>query len=165
MKIGILSDTHNHLRNLQKAMGVFEREHVDLLVHCGDFTQVETLQWLCEYRLVCAFGNGDFAYGELLGMLKGFQPQNMGGFGCHFELGGKRMGVTHGHIPRILDEMLHSGLDYVFTGHTHRRQNQRIGHTRVINPGALGGTQHQSRSVCILDLETEIPVFEEIQEK
>ena len=39
-------------------------------------------------------------------------------------------------------------------GHTHRRRDQTIGRTRVINPGALGGVRWQRRSFCILDLAT-----------
>jgi hypothetical protein len=51
-------------------------------------------------------------------------------------------------------------LDYLFTGHTHVRMDKRIGRTRLINPGALGGTRKQSRSVAILDLDTDELIFE-----
>jgi hypothetical protein len=44
---------------------------------------------------------------------------------------------------------------YVFHGHTHRRNDRRVGPTRVINPGALGGMRWQQRSFCILDLATD----------
>jgi hypothetical protein len=33
--------------------------------------------------------------------------------------------------------------------------DKRIGRTRVINPGSLGGLKKQSRSVALLDLETD----------
>jgi predicted phosphodiesterase len=38
--------------------------------------------------------------------------------------------------------------------------DKRIGKTRVINPGALGGLKKQSRSVALLDLETDQLIFE-----
>jgi predicted phosphodiesterase len=55
----------------------------------------------------------------------------------------------------VLEMLLFAEPDYLFTGHTHRRCDKRIGPTRVINPGALGGTQHETRSICILDLATD----------
>jgi predicted phosphodiesterase len=41
---------------------------------------------------------------------------------------------------------------YVFRGHSHTRLDQRIGATRVINPGSLGGKRPQTRSICVLEL-------------
>jgi predicted phosphodiesterase len=34
----------------------------------------------------------------------------------------------------------------------------------VINPGALGGVRHESRSFCILDLQTDELRFIEVEE-
>jgi predicted phosphodiesterase len=51
-----------------------------------------------------------------------------------------------------LEALLIAQPDYLLMGHTHRRHDARVGLTRVINPGALGGTQHEARSVCVLDL-------------
>ena len=63
----------------------------------------------------------------------------------------------------ILDGMVQSRkLDYIFSGHTHRRQDELIGNTRLINPGALGGMYYQTRSIAILDLETDKLIFKEI---
>ena len=55
----------------------------------------------------------------------------------------------------VLGNLIASGeYAYVFHGHTHRRRDRMIGHTRVINPGALGGRRTERRSFCILDLAT-----------
>jgi predicted phosphodiesterase len=63
--------------------------------------------------------------------------------------------MIHGDNEKVLGNLISSGKHaYVFHGHTHRRRDQTIGHTRVVNPGALGGTRRQSRSFCILDLAT-----------
>ena len=51
---------------------------------------------------------------------------------------------------------------YVLHGHTHYRADWWAASTRVLNPGALGGTKRESRSVCILDLETGQARFIEI---
>jgi predicted phosphodiesterase len=65
-----------------------------------------------------------------------------------------RVAVTHGHVPGKIESFLEGSYNYIFHGHTHRRRDETIGACRIINPGALGGTQHESRSVCLLDLKT-----------
>jgi predicted phosphodiesterase len=69
-------------------------------------------------------------------------------------LGGKRIAAIHGHNTHLLQTIIENGhFDYVFHGHTHRRRDDEIGGTRVINPGAIGGAFRSSRSFCILNLE------------
>ncbi len=161
MKIGILSDTHNDHQNIQKAVAIFERHQPDTLIFCGDATTVEVIEWFCEYPLIYTFGNCDFATGEIKSLIKAYNSGNFAGYVYEGELGGKKVAVAHGHLMNVNDEMISSGkLDYIFTGHTHLRMDQRMGNTRLINPGALGGAQKQRRSVAILDLVTDQLIFE-----
>ncbi len=161
MKIGILSDTHNHQTNIQKALAIFNQHKPDLLIFCGDATTVESIEWFCEYPMKYTFGNGDFATGEIKVFLKAYNQSNFAGYIFTGEVKGKKIGVTHGHLINYYDEMINDGkFDYLFIGHTHIRMDKRIGRTRVINPGALGGTRKQSRSVAILDLDTDELIFE-----
>ncbi len=71
------------------------------------------------------------------------------------ELKGKLIGMTHGDREEVFEDLLQAEPDYLFHGHTHRRRDERVGSTRVINPGALGGIQYEPRSICILDIETD----------
>lgn len=161
MKIGILSDTHNHSVNINKALAIINQFQPELLIFCGDATTVEAVEWFCEYPIIYTFGNGDFSTGEIKAFLKAYNQSNFAGYVFIGEVGGKKIGVTHGHLLNNYDEMVNNGqLDYVFTGHTHMRMDKRIGRTRLINPGALGGTRKQSRSVAILDLNTDELIFE-----
>ncbi len=156
MILGILSDTHNDTTNIQKALTVFKNKKPEFLIFCGDATTIASLEWFCEFTMIYVFGNGDFLTGEIQAFLKAYQPSNFAGYAFEGDLGGKFIGVTHGHLEEKLNEMLHSNrFDYVFTGHTHLRMDKRIGRTRVINPGSLGGLKKQSRSVALLDLETD----------
>jgi predicted phosphodiesterase len=76
---------------------------------------------------------------------------------------GVRIAATHGHLPGMLEELTRSGeYDYVFKGHSHQHKDERIGFTRLINPGALGGLHHEPRQVCLLDLESGKAEFIEI---
>jgi len=63
----------------------------------------------------------------------------------------------------LLYHLVNSGeYAYVFHGHTHYRADWWAASTRVINPGALGGTKRESRSICIIDLESGEAQFIEV---
>ncbi|MBN1317701.1 MAG: metallophosphoesterase family protein, partial [Anaerolineales bacterium] len=69
-------------------------------------------------------------------------------------LSGVRIGACHGHERDVLEAMIESGeYDLVLHGHFHVRKDEMVNTTRVISPGALGGTYHEARSVCVYDLE------------
>ncbi len=164
MQIGILSDTHNQTATFLKALLFFEQKNIHTLIHCGDMTTVETAQFLCNFHVLYVFGNGDFLSGEIRATLKSYDSKNYGGISYSGEINGKQIGAMHGHLPAELDLMIRNQkYDYVFTGHTHRRKDEKVGKTRVINPGALGGTRYQSRSVAVLDLTTGVLNFQEIE--
>lgn len=155
MKIGILSDTHNHQKNLQAALELFRQQGIELLIHCGDLTSPETALELEGFQVICTLGNGDIASGEIRQILMEQDPRNYAGMVYRGEIDGARIAVTHGHLSGQVEALVRSGQhDFVFKGHSHMRQDQTSGNTRLINPGALGGRHVQTRSICILDLET-----------
>ena len=155
MKIGILSDTHNQLTNFEKALTIFRREGVTLVVHCGDLSSPETAGAMHGFQVIHVCGNLDTANGQIRQVLLDMNPKNYSGMTFEGEVGGVKIAVAHGNQHLKLRELISSGkYDYIFCGHTHRRRNEKIGNTRVINPGALGGLSIEERSVYILDLET-----------
>ncbi len=155
MKIGVLSDSHNHLSNLQAALSVFRHENVTTLIHCGDLTTPETAAALGELRVLHSQGNGDYAWGEIRRVLTGLNPLNFSGLVFEGEIDGVPIAITHGHLPRKVEDLLSSQLyRYVFCGHSHRRLDESHGISRLINPGALGGLKAEDRSACILTLES-----------
>lgn len=160
MIIGILSDTHNNSASLRAALEVFRAEGVITLIHCGDVTTPEMLAGLGEFRVHLAFGNLDFASGEMLQTLQSLHPKNSAGMVFSGVIGGVPVAAAHGHLREMLDPLVESGhYAYVFHGHTHRHRDTLRGRTRLINPGALGGMQRETRQVCILDLESGIARF------
>lgn len=164
MILGILSDTHNNIRNLQAALDRMRREGIDTIIHCGDLTGVEVAQALQGFRVICAFGNGDIASGEIRQALIELNPDNYAGLVYRGRIGGVRVAVTHGHIPGVVDELVRSGdFDYVFKGHSHQHKDERFGYTRLLNPGALGGLHREERQFCLLDLDTGKASFIELK--
>ncbi len=154
MKIGVLSDTHNNIKNLRAALKLFQDAGIETIIHCGDLTDVEIARALEGFRVICVLGNGDTAWGEIRATILSQHPENYVGFDFTGRIGGARIAATHGHLPGRVEELVRSGeFDYVFKGHSHRHQDERFGFTRLINPGALGGLHQEDRQVCIVDLD------------
>ena len=154
MRIGILSDTHNNIGNLLKALRLFRDEGITKLIHCGDMVNVTTAQQMSGFDVIYVNGNMDDSAAAVNDALWMTNPNNETP-GAQFsgKVGGVKIGVTHGHLPMKLDKLIrYDGHKFVFTGHTHRQRDELVGKTRVINPGALGGARHEERTVCIVDL-------------
>jgi hypothetical protein len=153
MKIGILSDMHNHAENLTAALKILEREGVRVVFCCGDVVDAGLVRLFSGLELHLVEGNIDQHMSALARAVERLGNGSTFGLSYATTLDGKRIAILHGHLPDVLSEAIHSGLyDYVFHGHTHRRRDERVGSTRVINPGALGGKREEKRSIAILDL-------------
>jgi len=158
--IAILSDTHNNLTNLQAALEICRAEGVTTLIHCGDVTSPEVARYLSGFRVILTFGNGDYASGEILNELKRLDSQNSAAMTFSGEVEGLRVGVTHGHLPGEVDELVRGGAhEFVFRGHSHRHMEEQVGITRLVNPGALGGLHREPRQFCLLDPNTGVLRF------
>lgn len=155
MKIGILSDTHNNQENLRRALDIFRNEGVATLIHCGDMTSAETAAILTGFHIIHVTGNMVKGPAAIRRALLAINPDNFSGPSFSGQLGGVWVAVAHGHVPETLDQFVADGrYAYVFCGHTHRRHDEMVGQTRIINPGALGGMWYEDRSICLVDLES-----------
>jgi putative phosphoesterase len=161
MRIGIISDSHDDRRNLEIALGILEAEEVTQVLHCGDLCGPSIVELLSGFEAWIARGNMD-RHPELeQTVLETVGRGALAESHC-LTLDGHQVAMIHGHQEGELRRLINAGEHaYVVHGHTHRRSNRRIGPTRVINPGALGGMRWQQRSFCILDLESgEVNVIE-----
>lgn len=161
MRIGVLSDSHNNVLNLRKALQIFRDEGIQQLIHCGDMTSVTTAQHMTGFDVIYVSGNvdeGGDAVRDAVWMLN--PTGNETAVTYSGKLDGVGIGVTHGHRQRDLDELIRARRHaFVFHGHTHRSRDERIGKTRVINPGALGGARYEPRTVAIVDLQADKVTF------
>lgn len=138
MKIGVISDTHDQRQLILEAIDIFNKEKVGLVLHCGDwvapFSAARFSALNCPIKGV--FGNND---GD-----KDMHRQRNGRFieyhnkKMELAVDGRKIFVTHGHIPRLLNDALNSGrYDAVFSGHTHVAHVKKEGKTLWLNPGTL----------------------------
>jgi putative phosphoesterase len=135
--ICLVSDTHENLPAIRVAVPMMVALKPTLVIHCGDIISPPTVEEFRGLPMRFVFGNND---GERDGLRRKCEELGFGDIADELEisLGGKHLYVTHGTRPSALDAKIDSqAYDYIFHGHTHRRRNEKIGNTRVINPGAL----------------------------
>jgi putative phosphoesterase len=139
MKIGLISDTHDYILNIRRAVRKFNEKHVDIVIHAGDFASPIAVESLAGVKLVGVLGNNDkdipgltSAFNKIHGELKGEIFETV--------YDGLRIAVYHGTNNAKREQLINSGKYDVFVyGHTHRKYDRIIGTTRVINPGTARG--------------------------
>jgi putative phosphoesterase len=131
MRIAVLADTHVHmLAHLPKKM-VDALSTADLMIHAGDFTDVQVLNELNRLGEVKAVqGNMDSMEIKTILPIKEI-----------VQVGNKLIGITHGSgspwgIEQRVRKMFESNrIDIIVYGHSHRSQNKVIDDILFFNPG------------------------------
>jgi len=137
VRIGILSDTHNHLARTRAAISILQEQSVDVLVHCGDLASPEVVDICSVAPFYFVFGNHDADVTTALRDTANAEDVHCLNWGGEFTVAGKRIAVVHGHLTMDLKPLLQSEPDYLLSGHSHIAHDWRQGPTRRINPGAL----------------------------
>jgi putative phosphoesterase len=152
-RIGVVSDTHNQLRNVARIVELLNEAAVELVVHTGDITQANTLEVLArlDAPLVGVYGNNDAGEREALASAAGRFSMRLADPPLALELAERRVVVVHD--PRALDAGI-EGFDLALHGHTHRHTVERRGGALVFNPGECAGHLPGHNSVGVVDLAT-----------
>ena len=153
MQIAVLSDTHSQYATVEKALALLEDRKINVLLHCGDIEDSETV-WLFQgFTAHFVLGNCDRLEAHAIRQtVHGIGETLHDGYG-HVELEGVKIAFTHGDDQRLMRELEASGaFDFLFYGHTHKAEEHRAGRTRVINPGALH--RANPKTFVVLDLAT-----------
>ncbi len=149
--LGIISDTHDNLFSVRKSIDIFNGIGCDLIIHCGDVVCPLTMDPFKGLNVKFVKGNCD---GEVEGLRAKAQEINSEFFDDVYEFTyeGKRFVAYHGNDQIKLKKLIESRkYDYILTGHTHKKTDQKIGQTRVINPGAHYPTVSE-KTVAVLDV-------------
>lgn len=149
MKIGVLSDSHDNMPKLARAVELFNEEKVEQVFHTGDFISPITANELIRLNapLIGVFGNND---GDRLFLTERFREIGKIYPDFHeFTIAGKRCVLMH--EPKFIDALVAScRYDLVVYGHTHAI-DLREGETLVINPGECGGWLTGRATAVILE--------------
>ena len=151
MIIGILSDTHDRPAAMAAGLAALTAAGSEFYLHCGDIGSEPCIDLLAGLPAAFVFGNNDYDQGSLSRYAASI------GVACHhaladLTLAGKRFAMIHGDDfrlkQRLIDAQEH---DYLLQGHTHLKDDRRVGRTRLINPGAL--YRAREKTVATLDIE------------
>jgi len=142
MKIAILSDSHDNLPNIYKALDYINKHGAEMIIHCGDIAAAGVLKEIAEkfsgpIHLVLGNVTSDL---ETLKMKSADYKHVKVNYDDPVELkaAGKKIAFTH--YPETGRQLAESGkYDYVFYGHSHKPWQEKIKNTQLINPGTLGG--------------------------
>ncbi len=150
MKIGIMSDSHDNMNNIRKAIQAFMKDNVSVIIHAGDFVSPFTIPLLKGFEVHAVFGNND---GDKQMLRKKFEEIGGDVYEEFFELekDGVKFGVTHGHtqIKNLVENC--GTYDVVVFGHTHKVDARWEDKSYVINPGECCGITTGKGTVVVFD--------------
>ena len=153
MKIGVVSDTHNNLKNIQIIINLFNDEKVSIVIHTGDITNANTLEQFSKLNseLIGVYGNNDR---NESGLKEVAQKNNF-----KFQEPPRRLNlfdreIVIFHEPDNIDQFLseNKSIQVVLYGHTHRYENNTKNGVLYFNPGESAGMQKGSNAIGILNL-------------
>ena len=162
MRIGLIGDTHDHVLRIRQAVALLNRAGVDVVIHDGDWCSPFAVREFAALQapLHGITGNND---GDLLALARAFAE-----IGARIEtqwweteLGGRRIVVMH--EPRgVFDVAAGAAYDLVVYGHTHERDERRVGEALIVNPGEACGWLGGMGSLAIYDTESHAVQFHEL---
>lgn len=133
----IVSDTHDNEEAIARAVPLIKAYEPGLVLHCGDIVSPDTLRLFAGLPMKMILGNNET---DTIGLNRESKRLGFGPLEDELELSisDRRFYLYHGTRESIIDEMAGAQLyDYVLHGHTHVIRDERLGRTRIINPGAL----------------------------
>ncbi len=160
MRIGVVSDTHNHLPNVSRIVEILNGARVDRVVHTGDITQAKTLELLArlDAPLHAVYGNNDLAERESLRSAAERLDIHLCDPPLELDWADRRLWVVHD--PRDFEHTLPEARRQerapalILHGHDHRYRLQEQGRTLVFNPGECAGHMPGRNAIGVVDLAT-----------
>ena len=153
MRIGVVSDTHNNVRNIKNIIRIFNEEGVDNVIHTGDVSKAESLTLFSELQcpLIGVFGNNDRME---VGLNEVCQKYNFSFMEPPFSLVLDERKVVIFHEPEPIEEYIikHDDVDLVLHGHTHRYREEVKKNVIYFNPGESAGFFEGKSVLGIIEL-------------
>lgn len=155
MKIAVVSDSHDHWKNLTKAVSLANQAGCECMLHAGDLIAPPGIAILKEFQGVAYFvwGNNE---GERVGITRQIdQAENLllAGDVFDMELGGIRVFMSH--YPNIAQLAWQTNnYDLVVYGHDHQYHTEKKDDRVLLNPGEICGYKTGLASFVVFDTQT-----------
>ncbi len=152
MLIGVVGDTHDQTKNVERIVDLFNQARVERVVHTGDITGPAVLEQFSrlEVPMLGVFGNNDRAKRDQLEAQAGRFGMDFAPPPRTFHWAGRQILVVHD--PEEAPAALPAGIDLVLHGHTHRHRHEMRGATLFFNPGECAGFLSGQNAVGVVDL-------------
>lgn len=161
--IGIMSDTHDRLPLVDKAVKKLKEEKVELVLHAGDYVSPFVIPHFKDFRgrFIGVFGNNDGDHEFLKKRFTEFGLEIRGYF-AEVKVDDLRIALLHGGEPgsppgpsELLKSTIESECyDVVVHGHAHVTNIDKKGKTLIINPGEVCGYLTERPSIAVLNTKT-----------
>jgi len=161
--VGIMSDTHDRLPLVDKAVKKLEEEKVDLVLHAGDYISPFVIPHFKPFKgkFIGVFGNNDGDHEFLKRRFSEFGLEIRGVF-AEVKVDGLRIALLHGGEPgsppgasELLKSLVESECyDVVIHGHVHDAKAYKKGKTLIINPGEVCGYLTGKSTIAVLNTKT-----------
>ncbi|MEM9144286.1 MAG: YfcE family phosphodiesterase, partial [Bacteroidota bacterium] len=142
MKITIISDIHDHVENLQKALTLEALQQTDVLLCCGDLCSPFMIKLLAQgysRPIHTVLGNNDGDLAAFIQISRAFPHFHMHGEYFRDDVDGLTLAMNH--YPEKARALAQTQkYDVVCYGHNHTLStDEAFGHSLCINPGTLMG--------------------------
>lgn len=141
MLIGVCSDIHDNIPNLNKMTSILKSYNVKTLIFCGDFCSPIPISVLGNYdgSVHCVFGDNDGDRFSMLNIVNSVS-KNVTLYGEYAELEFDKIKITATHYPFYAEALSKTGdFKAVFCGHRHEYYKELIGDCLLLNPGEVMG--------------------------
>ena len=153
MLVGVVSDTHNNIKNIKEIICLFNEEQVDLVIHTGDISKAETLRVFSELDapLVGVFGNNDRIEE---GLEEVCVEYNFNFQEPPLSINLKDKKVIVFHEPDLISQYIqeYQDIDLILHGHTHKYKEETIDGTVYFNPGESAGAMEGKSAIGLVDM-------------
>lgn len=161
--IGIISDTHDCLPLIDKAVKKLEEEKIELVLHAGDYISPFVIPHFKSFknRFIGVFGNND---GDHESLKRRFAESGLEirGLFAELKINGLRIALLHGGesgSPPGASELLKSLIEsecynVIVHGHVHDAKIHQKGDTLIINPGEVCGYLTGKSTIAVLESKT-----------
>ena len=139
--LAVMSDTHDHIWNVRKALELIQERGAEVIIHCGDYIAPFMLKELDQAHIPVhgVFGNND---GDqyLLTKMSLTELSNITLYGLMGELKLADFRVAFTHYRAVAEGLAASAqFDLVCFGHSHEAFLERGEKTDLLNPGEVMG--------------------------